>query len=171
MMRATSGITVETQGADRQAFRRNVSLFATGVVVISCADELGGHVHGMTVNSFTSLSLDPPTVIVSLKAGRAHELIGKSGRFGASVLNEAQQMYSNHFSGMRDTGLAPEFAVRERVHTLADCLAWFECEVTRAIDIHDHTLFVARVTACGGQEGSPLMFFASRYHFPSIAGE
>lgn len=164
----TEGI-VEPQPVDAQLFRRNVALFATGVAVISCPDE-HGEVHGMTVNSFTSLSLDPPTVIVSLKPGRAHELISRAGHFGASVLTEGQQGFSNHFAGRRDSGLRPEFEKRQRVHTLTDCLAWFECDVVQTVPVNDHTLFIARVTACGGQEGSPLMFFASRYHRPVLTG-
>ncbi len=53
--------------------------------------------------------------------------------------------------------------------TLRNCLAWFECEIVEKVQIHDHTLFVAQVTACGSEEGTPLMFFGSRYHRTAIA--
>ena len=55
-----------------------------------------------------------------------------------------------------------------RVPTLVDCLAWFECEVTRRLEIHDHTVFVARVLSCGGDGGSPLLFYGSGYHCPEL---
>ena len=148
-------------------FRKAVSLFATGIVVLTCEDE-DGRIHGVTVNSFTSVSLSPPTVLVSLKPGKAHRLISRSGRYGACVLNEAQQHFSTHFAGKPQDELQPDFVTRDRVPTLRNCLAWFECAVIERIQIHDHTLFVAEVTGCGTQVGTPLMFFGSRYHRPDI---
>ncbi|MYW71948.1 styrene monooxygenase NADH-dependent flavin reductase subunit StyB [Pseudonocardia sp. ICBG1034] len=158
----------------QQEFRRTVGLFATGVAVISCTDpdvdctDVGFAVHGATVNSFTSVSLKPPTVMVSLMKGRAHQFITGNGHFGASVLNEEQQHASNHFAG-KPSDEPPRFTIRDRVPTLADCLAWFECEVIQRFDVHDHTVFVARVLSCGSNGGAPLMFFGSRYHTPGLA--
>lgn len=161
--------TLDTQ----QRFRQAVGLFATGVAVISCSDpdldctDVDYTVHGATVNSFTSVSLRPPTVMVSLMAGRAHDFITGNGYFGASVLTAKQRHCSDHFAGKRGPH-APEFTVRDRVPTLVDCLAWFECEVTRRLEIHDHTVFVARVLSCGGDGGSPLLFYGSAYHCPEL---
>ena len=72
---------------------------------------------------------------------------------------------SDHFAG-RPAAEPPQFTIRDRVPTLADCLAWFECEVIERFEIHDHTVFVARVLSCGTNGGSPLMFFGSTYHRP-----
>lgn len=154
---AASAATVETA-----LFRKSVSLFATGIAVVTC-DDCEGQVHGMTVNSFTSISLDPPTVLVSLKPGRTHRAISRRGAYGVSILHHEQQGCSAHFSGKPQLP-APEIVVRNRVPTLKDSLAWFECEVESCVQIHDHTLFVARVVACDAVNGSPLMFFASRHH-------
>jgi styrene monooxygenase reductase component len=143
-------------------FRKSVSLFATGIAVVTC-DDGEGLVHGMTINSFTSISLDPPTVLVSLKPGRTHRAISRRGAYGVSILHHEQQSFSAHFSGKPQLP-APEFVVRNRVPTLKDSLAWFECEVESCVQIHDHTLFVARVVACDAVNGSPLMFFASKHH-------
>lgn len=164
-------LTVDAQ----KQFRQTVGLFATGVAVISCVDpdvdctDFGYTVHGATVNSFTSVSTKPPTVMVSLMAGRAHQFITGNGHFGASVLAQEQQYASDHFAG-KPQDLPPQFTIRDRVPTLTDCLAWFECEVTQRFDIHDHTVFVARVLSCGMNGGSPLMFFGSRYHHPDLPG-
>lgn len=152
---------------DPLQFRKSVSLFATGIVVLTCEDE-DGRVHGATVNSFTSVSLSPPTVLVSLKPGKAHRLISRGGRYGASILAESQQNFSAHFAGRPQESLQPDFLVRDRLPTLRHCLAWFECAVIERIQIHDHTLFVAEVTACGNEDGTPLMFYGSRYHRPEI---
>ncbi len=144
-------------------FRRHVSLFATGVAVISAQGE-DGPVHGVTVNSFGSVSLEPPTVMVSLRPGRARDIILATGMYGASVLTETQHHCSSHFAGDRGRSEAPEFVVQHRVPTLDSCLAWFECEVIDQVVINDHMLLPARVTACGSAEGDPLIFFASSYH-------
>lgn len=152
---------------DPLRFRKSVSLFATGIVVLTCEDD-DGKVHGMTVNSFTSVSLDPPTVLVSLKPGKANRLIARNGRYGACILNEEQQHFSAHFSGRPQETVQPDFIVRDRVPTLRNCLAWFECAIIERVQVHDHTLFVAEVTACGNEDGTPLMFFASRYHRPAM---
>jgi flavin reductase (DIM6/NTAB) family NADH-FMN oxidoreductase RutF len=153
--------------ADAMQFRTSVALFATGIAVITVPDGQGG-VHGITVNSFTSISLDPPTVMVSLKAGRAHELISSSGCYGVSVLSEGQQGHSRYFTGKRDSEWIPEYVKGQRIPTLAGSLARFECEVVNAIPVNDHTLFIARVVRCESQTGSPLMFFASNYHEPTL---
>lgn len=169
-----TAVAVSTPSAEEVAaiaqvdFRSSVALFATGIAVVT-ADDGNGGVHGVTVNSFTSISLDPPTVMVSLRAGRAHELISKNAVFGVSVLTEAQQNHSRYFTGKRDDDWAPEFLTGSIVPTLAGSLARFECRVTQTIDVHDHTLFLARVERCESDAGSPLMFFASNYHRPVLA--
>lgn len=155
--------SIPPKGVDPMQFRKTVSQFATGIAIITCEDE-DGQPHGMTINSFTSISLDPPTVLISLKPGKAHRLITRSGRFGASLLNEGQQGYSAHFSGKPQEAFTPDFIVRHRVPTLRQCLAWFECEIVEKVQVHDHTLFLARVLQCDAIEGAPLMFYASRYH-------
>lgn len=151
---------------DPAEFRRTVALFATGIVIVSCEME-NGEVQGMTVNSFTSISLAPPTVMVSLKPGATGRQIERGGRFGVSVLHESQQEYSAHFSGRSPTGEIPDFARRVQLPTLRNCLAWFECEVIRAVEVYDHTLHLAHVTACGGHGDSPLVYFGSHYHSAS----
>ncbi|AGZ38049.1 styrene monooxygenase subunit (plasmid) [Pseudomonas putida S12] len=152
---------------DSTNFRQAVALFATGIAVLSAETE-EGDVHGMTVNSFTSISLDPPTVMVSLKSGRMHELLTQGGRFGVSLLGESQKVFSAFFSkrAMDDTP-PPAFTIQAGLPTLQGAMAWFECEVESTVQVHDHTLFIARVSACGTPEANtpqPLLFFASRYH-------
>jgi flavin reductase (DIM6/NTAB) family NADH-FMN oxidoreductase RutF len=158
----------QNDALDAQQFRKFVAMFATGIAVVTCEDSMGA-VHGATINSFTSISLEPATVLVSLRPGRMHRLISGSGRFGISVLNESQQDHSSHFSGHPLETLDLEFAVRSQVPTLRECLAWFECSTMERVQVHDHTLFIARVSSCGGGNGSPLIFFGSRYHKPAFA--
>jgi flavin reductase (DIM6/NTAB) family NADH-FMN oxidoreductase RutF len=147
-------------------FRKAVSLFATGIVVLSCEED--GRVHGTTVNSFTSVSLAPPTVLVSLNLGASSRRVARAGRYGISILDDSQQSLSAHFSGKPGAGPPPEFLSRGGVPTLRDSLAWFECEVTEQVAVHDHILFIARVVGCGDRAGEPLMYFRSTYHRAQI---
>jgi flavin reductase (DIM6/NTAB) family NADH-FMN oxidoreductase RutF len=148
---------------DPHRFRSSVSRFATGIAIVSCFDEQG-QPHGMTISSFTSISLEPPTVLVSLRPGRTHDRIRRQGRYGVSILGTEHESWSRHFSGHPQPGLAPVWDAAAHVPVLRDALAWFECQVDELLQVHDHTLFVARVTACGHTGGAPLMFFASGYH-------
>ena len=145
-----------------EKFRKSVASFATGIAIVTCRDDASGQVHGMTVNSFTSISLNPASILISIKLGRMHRLIAHENRFGVSILSHAQQTHSSHFSG-KPSALEPDFLDRHGVPTLHECLAWFECEVTNRIQVHDHTLFVADVVHCDSVAGAPLLFFSSRY--------
>lgn len=143
-------------------FRHCVSRFATGIAIVSCLDD-GDEPQGMTVSSFTSISLEPPTVLVSLRPGRTHQMIRRRGWYGVSVLAQGQEAWSRHFSGQPQPGVHAEWEMKSQVPVLRDALAWFECEVDSALQVHDHTLFVARVADCSHASGDPLMFYASRY--------
>ncbi len=151
--------------ADPALFRQSVSRFATGIAVVSCLDDCD-RPHGMTISSFTSISLEPATVLVSLRPGRTHALIRRRGWYGVSVLGGDQERWSRHFSGRPQDGLDVAWHMKSRMPVLRDALAWFECEVDSVLQVHDHTLFVARVVDCNHANGHPLMFYESRYHRP-----
>lgn len=173
---STTGVAEKTLSSEEVAeiakmdFRKSVALFATGIAVVTMEDEVGG-VHGATVNSFTSISLDPPTVMVSLRPGRANDLVSKNGVYGVSVLTDCQQSHSMYFTGKRDGDCTPEFDEGTIVPTLKGSLARFECRVTEKIKVHDHTIFLARVEHCASEDGAPLMFFASKYHQPAFGAD
>lgn len=155
--------TLEAQTADAQLFRHTVSRFATGIAIVSCLDE-ADRPQGMTISSFTSISLDPATVLVSLRPGRTHSLIQQRGTYGVSVLNADQEFWSRHFSGKPQDGLPPDWDMKGGIPVLRHALAWFACEVDNVVPVHDHSLFVARVVDCQHTHGSPLVFASSKYH-------
>jgi flavin reductase (DIM6/NTAB) family NADH-FMN oxidoreductase RutF len=154
---------------DAARFRQSVSRFATGIAIVSCLNE-SGRPHGMTISSFTSVSLDPASVLVSLRPGRTRSLIRRDGWFGISVLGSDQEHWSRHFSGQPQQELDIAWTMKSNVPVLRDALAWFECQVDSLLQVHDHTLFVARVVDCDHASGNPLMFYASRYHRPGSGG-
>ena len=148
----------------RAAMRRG----ATGVTVVSSRYE--GVEHGMTVSSFTSLSLEPPYVLVSLERNtRTHELVMKSGLFGVSVLSEDQQDVSDHCA-TGQTEIGERFANFETfnlttgVPFLAGGLAFFDCRVAQKFDAGTHSVFVGEVVALKeGAEAQPLIYFNQGY--------
>ena len=86
------------QRVDPVAFRQAASRFVTGVAVLTALDRRG-EVCGMTANSFVSISLAPPTVLVSVKPGRMHDAISAAARYGVNVLPEDGKHLSRHFAG------------------------------------------------------------------------
>jgi flavin reductase (DIM6/NTAB) family NADH-FMN oxidoreductase RutF len=151
------------QLADPDQFRAAASRFATGVTVVTALDAEGG-VCAMTANSFVTVSLSPPTVLILTVPGRTHAAIAASGRYGVNVLPERGAALSAHFAGRPDPGLSPRYDWIDGLPRLADCLAFFACDVVRQIRLNDHTMFVAEVTTCDHRDSEPLVFFRSRYH-------
>ena len=107
-------------GANPIAFRMAASRFATGVAVVTAVDEQD-ETCGMTVNSFVTVSLSPPTVLVSVMPGRVHRAISASGRYAVNVLPEQAAALSAHFAGSPDptSGRAIRWKTACRVSTIA----------------------------------------------------
>jgi len=147
---------------DSRAFRNALGRFATGVTVVTTA--VDGAVHGMTANAFTSVSLDPPLVLLSVgKQARMHAHLLQGARFGISVLSEDQQAYGWNFAGRPQEELQPTFTWRAEVPLLANALAHFVCTVEATYPGGDHTLFLSRVEDLWYRDGSPLTFYRGRF--------
>jgi flavin reductase (DIM6/NTAB) family NADH-FMN oxidoreductase RutF len=138
-----------------------------GVVVIAAGD--GGELRGLTASSFTSVSLEPPLVLVCLDTfARTRDVIVASGRFTASLLERSQEFIAERFAG-RAPRVGPEWA--EVAHELrggglpvvAGCVAWFECELRALHRAGDHDIAVAAVTGHGRAPGEPLVLWDRAY--------
>jgi flavin reductase (DIM6/NTAB) family NADH-FMN oxidoreductase RutF len=139
--------------------------------VLTALDRRGG-VCGMTANSFVSISLAPPTVLVSVRPGRMHDAIAATGRYGVNVLPEGGRDLSRHFAGRPAADIVPASENVQGLPRLSGCVAFFACEVIRTVDVSDHTLFIAEVSICDYCDNPPLVFFSSRYHLgPGIPVE
>jgi flavin reductase (DIM6/NTAB) family NADH-FMN oxidoreductase RutF len=142
--------------------------WATGVTLVTAQD--GGRPHGMTVSSFTSLSLDPPLVLVSLEnSARTHSMVTESGAFAVSILDEAQADLADRFAGRipdaedRFAGVTYETGPT-RSPLPAGALAYLDCEVVASQPAGTHTVFIGRVVASGVRPGSgPLLYFNRNY--------
>jgi flavin reductase (DIM6/NTAB) family NADH-FMN oxidoreductase RutF len=160
---------VPTSPTSRE-FRATVGLFATGVTVITASAP--GLMHGMTLNAFTSVSLDPLLVLACVERDAVmHKALEDAGGFGISVLGGDQEHLARYFADSSRPMGAEQFAeVPHRlgavtgVPLLDGALAWLECLVERADDGGDHSIFLARVAWLErGQVREPLLFFAGAY--------
>lgn len=159
------------QRVDPAIFRQAASRFATGVAVVTALDERG-EVCGMTANSFVTVSLVPPTVLISVRPGKMHRTISALGRYGVNVLPEGGKVLSKHFAGGPAADTAPDCEITAGLPRLSGCVAFFACEVIRAVEVSDHTLFIAEVSNCDYCDDLPLVFFSSRYHLgPRVAAD
>lgn len=148
-----------------RALRDAYGRYATGVAVITSLTPTGAPV-GLTVNSFSSVSLDPPLVLWSLMQSSASlPVFLKAGQFAVNVLTDDQQALSTRFASRvedRFAGIDWEPGLGG-VPLLPDCLARFECTTHSHIEAGDHVVFLGRVHRFVHGDGAPLLFFASRY--------
>ena len=153
--------------------RHALGRFATGVTVVTtcCAD---GKLEGLTVNSFSSVSLDPPLVLWSLhQDAPSLPSFLNSGRFAINVLGAHQRAFSQHFSRPareKFEGIEYEHGVG-RCPLLPDCVANFECRTETTINGGDHVIFIGRIERASYRDGHPLIFSAGRYFAPAVLAE
>lgn len=147
--------------------RRALGRFASGVTVVTTADSTGsGAVHGMTANAFTSVSLEPPLVLVSIaNRARTRELITRSGRYGVSVLASHQEPLSLHFAGLPQEPDPVRFVWHDGVPLLDGALVRLACTVDAVHPAGDHTLFVGRVDELDYRYGQPLVFYTGSFRW------
>lgn len=148
---------------DPENLRAAMRAWSAGVAVVTAVYK--DQKHGMTVNSFTSISLEPAMITISLQSGaRTHELVVKSRAFGLTILSAEQAKISDIFAG-RDTRIENRFAGL-KTETLvsgspliAGGLAWLDCRVVETFDAGRNTLFIAEVLAARDiNDGQPLIY-------------
>jgi flavin reductase (DIM6/NTAB) family NADH-FMN oxidoreductase RutF len=152
-----------------QVFRRVVGHFATGITVITVERE-PGQVHGMTANSFTSVSLDPLLILICVdNNARLLSFLKVQGRFGVNILKDTQQATSEHFAKpLQDTAATEELGIRFRwtntgIPLLEEALANLACNVIAEHPAGDHTLFLAEVESMEASDGDPLLYHLGQY--------
>jgi len=161
------GITMEdSDSIDPKALRRAFSCFATGVTVVTTRNRAGGPI-GLTMNSFTSVSLDPPLILFSLgKKSEQYEDFMAADEFGVNVLCEEQVGLSGRFStpGDKSFGDIPFELWKTSAPIIPGALAAFDCRIDQRVDAGDHILFICRVLHTAVvSEAAPLLFHRSSY--------
>jgi flavin reductase (DIM6/NTAB) family NADH-FMN oxidoreductase RutF len=149
-----------------EEFRRAAGRFATGITVATAMDT-DGSPHGLTVNSFTSVSLQPPLVLVCIAhAAVTVECFRTAKYFGVNILGAEQREISDRFSRKghnRFEGLDWRPGATG-VPLLSGILAAMECEVHSTFRAGDHDIFLGQVVRTEVHDGPPLLYYASGYH-------
>lgn len=153
---------------DPEQLRHAMRAWTTGVAVVTATHD--GQRYGMTVNSFTSISLEPPVISVALKQlTHTHDLVVKSNEFAVTILSSYQKELSERFAGRppyltdRFDGVQTE-TMAISAPLLKGGMAYFNCRVLHSIPVGENTLFVAEVIAARGEGvGIPLVYHNRLY--------
>ncbi|RPE43814.1 flavin reductase (DIM6/NTAB) family NADH-FMN oxidoreductase RutF [Streptomyces sp. Ag109_O5-1] len=147
---------------DGRALRTVCGNFATGVTVITTGDERSGS--ATTVNSFTSVSLEPPLVLFCLhRQSRLRPVLQESGGFVVNFLTHTQERLAWKFAGRESARLTevPHHRSPGGLPVLSDALAYLECRLADEYDGGDHAILLGEVTGLGthAEETDPLVFY------------
>jgi flavin reductase (DIM6/NTAB) family NADH-FMN oxidoreductase RutF len=147
----------------QEAFKDAMAAVPTGVAVVSV--RATGGFRGLTATSFTSVSAEPPLLVVSLDVlTQTRDAVVQHGEFNLSVLERNQEFLAERFAGRAPLidpawGEVPHTLGGNGLPVIGGCVAWFECRVR---DVHaggDHEIVVADVLACGRLRGEPLVLW------------
>jgi len=153
---------------DSRGFRDALGCFPTGVAVVTAGQADQDEHIGITVNSFTSVSLDPPLVLWCMdRRSYRHDIFAQATGFTVSILGTGHKDVSARLArpgehsldgiALLETELGPP--------ALADSLAVFECATEQRLEAGDHTIFLGRVLRFSRpSESAPLVFFRGRYN-------
>lgn len=155
----------EYTAVDSTGFRRALSSFATGVAVVTTLDADGAKV-GITINSFSSVSLDPPLVLWSIaEESMSYGVFTTTTHFAVHVLSRQQQALSSRFAqsaGDKFSGLNCTAGIHG-VPILGEFAACFECSTEHVYAGGDHKIIVGRVHRFEDRPSDPLVLYRSRF--------
>ena len=153
---------------DARQLRNALGRFATGVTIITTQTP-AGKFEGLTANSFSALSLDPPLVLWSIRQS-APSLPGflAAGGFAVNVLGAGQRELAASFATASvDKFAEVPFGIGLRGYpVLPGSIAVFECQTENTVEGGDHLIFIGRVVAASYRDGEPLVFSAGEYCVP-----
>jgi len=169
------GSAAAQTGFSSADLRNALGAFATGVTVITSRSE--HHAYGMTANAFSSLSLDPPLVLVCVISGTTGaETIERNGAFAVNILGAHQEPISRYFSWRERPRGAEAFSEIPHDTAVTGCpvlegvAGFLDCRLADSHEAGDHLIFIGEVMAIGvAPEIEPLLFHGGRYC--KVAGE
>ena len=149
-------------------YRKTMSSFATGVTVVTTLDE-NEFIHGMTANSFTSVSLDPPTVFVCIGHTRntiTH--VNNTNEFAINILSDKQKHIADYFAKEQAIGVKPlelNWSIKYGSPFIEGSIAFIKAKVIQKYNHGDHAIVLGEVQGIDTQEGNPLLYYQSNYLF------
>jgi 3-hydroxy-9,10-secoandrosta-1,3,5(10)-triene-9,17-dione monooxygenase reductase component len=146
---------------------RNVMrFFASAVTVVTSALE-SGELFGLTVSAFTSVSLNPPLVLICIRnESTATELFKKAKRYCVNILAEDQQPIAEKFSLQGEAGRFQNldyYIGRGGSPVIRGCIGYIDCEIANTIVLGDHTLFIGHVLELSAEKKQPLLYIDRHY--------
>lgn len=157
--------STKKSGIGKDEFRRALSRFASGVTIVTTR-EGSGRLHGITVSSFASVSLEPPLILVCIeKTTGSHRALLESEFFVVNILAEGQDELSNRFASQiadKFDGVDFRTGIGE-VPVLSDALVALECRLAYAHEGGDHTIFVGSVEKSSVTNENPLVYWHGNY--------
>lgn len=156
---------VRPSSLDKSEFCRTCAKFPTGVTVVTVLDAEGSP-HGLTASSFTSVSLEPPLVLVCVDHhANVLQHFRRSDHLAINVLDETQQELSVRFARRGEDRFdgVEWYPGQNGVPLIPHAIASFECAIHRTVDAGDHTIFIAEVLGISYREGRPLVYYGSGY--------
>jgi len=149
---------------DSKRQRQIMGRLATGVTVVSTKTGDGGW--GMTANAVTSLSLEPPLVLVAVvRDSQTHTHLSESRFFAVNILSEEQEALSNRFAfkGPKDFSDLDVKTAVTGAPILGDAIGWVDCRLTEILPGGDHDIFIGEIVAGDLGDGRPLLFYEGKY--------
>jgi len=151
---------------DHTELRRVMGCFATGVTVITTRDQ-GGRPYGLTANAVTSLSLEPPLLLICVdRKAETYPHFFDSKIFVLNILREDQEDVSRRFAktgGEKFTGVSYRIGHLD-TPVLEGTLGHVECRIIETLEGGDHVIHIGEVQHAEAGEGRPLLFFRGKYH-------
>ncbi|MBL0170155.1 MAG: flavin reductase family protein [Gemmatimonadaceae bacterium] len=150
---------------DPDLFRAVLGRFATGVAIVTVRDD-DGRDHGMTVSAFSSLSLDPPLVLVCIGADATMApVMQRAASFAVNILSSGQEAHSRRFAGKLDDRFTDVAGARSPSGNvlLDDALGALDCRVVARHPAGDHVIVVGEVDSGSAHDGRPLLYYRGGY--------
>jgi flavin reductase (DIM6/NTAB) family NADH-FMN oxidoreductase RutF len=149
----------------KEQFRAALSNFPSGVTVVTTKDA-DGRLHGITVSAFSSVSLDPPMILVCVdKRAGSHDALLQSRAFVVHILAEDHAHHSKNFASRnadKFAGIEYRKGISE-IPVLENVLVTLECRLAHAHEGGDHTIFVGEIEKAEVREGNPLIYWKGDY--------
>ena len=155
---------------ETSAYRKVLGNFPTGVTVIAAFDDRDAP-WGLTANSFCSVSLDPPLILVCLdRRGRAWPVFSQAAQFSVNMLAGGQDQLARHFASPAPNRFATAAWTPGEASTplLPETASWLECRTDRLIDVGDHAMLIGAVVSYGQRNLTPLGFCRGTFFTPDI---
>ena len=153
-------------GSSNVDLRTVMRFFASAVTVVTSSLD-AGELFGLTVTAFTSVSLNPPLVLICIRnESTAKDLFIKANRYCVNILSEEQQAISEKFSLAGEAGrfLDLDFYIgKGGSPIIRGCIGYIDCKIIEALSEGDHTIFVGEVLDISSEQKTPLLYLDKKY--------